>query len=146
MDIPNTLAMLNILVCTLTTINKAEGLVDVVVTDTIWVRAAAFSEMGEPPRAIRTSLRHCRSLFPGNGILRGRDSGVETARHIQLIVSRDKAPARKPTNSALFARHRERLLSRDGRSMAQRPCELRPSPNEKALAVISVRETVGQLS
>jgi hypothetical protein len=52
-------------------------------------------------------LRHCRSLFPGNGILRRRDSGVEKARHVQLIVSRDKAPARKPTNSALFARHRE---------------------------------------
>ena len=39
--------------------------------------------------------------------MEGRDSGVEKARHIQPIVSRDKAPARKPTNSALFARHRE---------------------------------------
>jgi hypothetical protein len=50
---------------------------------------------------------HCRSLFPGNGILRGRDSGVGKARHIQPIVSRDKGPARKPTNSALFALHPE---------------------------------------
>jgi hypothetical protein len=54
--------------------------------------------------SIRTSLRHCWSPFPGNGILRGRDSGVEKARHIQPIVSRDKTPARKPTDSALFAR------------------------------------------
>jgi hypothetical protein len=28
------------------------------------------------------------SEFPGNGILRGRDSGVEKARHIQPLVSR----------------------------------------------------------
>jgi hypothetical protein len=40
---------------------------------------------------IRTSLHHCRSLFPGNGILQGRDSGAEKARHIQAIVSRDKS-------------------------------------------------------
>jgi hypothetical protein len=36
---------------------------------------------------IRTSLRHSRSLFPGNRCLQGRDSGVEKALHIQLIVS-----------------------------------------------------------
>jgi hypothetical protein len=54
-----------------------------------------------------TSLRHCQSLFPGNEILPGRDSGIERARHIQLIVSRDKVSARKPTNWAPFARHRE---------------------------------------
>jgi hypothetical protein len=68
------------------------------------VRGTTLARRDDP---IRTSLRHCRSLFPGNGILRGRDSGVEKARHIQPIVSRDKAPVRKPTNSALFARHRE---------------------------------------
>jgi hypothetical protein len=39
--------------------------------------------------------------------LRGRDDGVEKTRYIQPIVSRDKAPARNPANSALFARHRE---------------------------------------
>jgi hypothetical protein len=50
---------------------------------------------------------HRRSLFPGNGIFWDRDSGVEKARHIRPIVGRDKIPARKPTNSALFARHRE---------------------------------------
>jgi hypothetical protein len=43
----------------------------------------------------------------GNGILRGRDSGVEKPRHVQPIVSRDEAPARKPTNSALVDLHRE---------------------------------------
>ena len=47
-------------------------------------------------RPIRTSLGHCRSLFPGNGIVRGRDSGVEKARHIQSIVSRDKTPQENP--------------------------------------------------
>jgi hypothetical protein len=55
--------------------------------------------------SIRTGLRQCRSPF--NGISGGRDNGVETARHIQPIVSRDKAPARKPASSVLFARHRE---------------------------------------
>jgi hypothetical protein len=60
-----------------------------------------------PLEPIRTSLRHCRSLFPGNGILRDRDSSVEKAGHIQPIVNRDKGPERKPTNSALFARHRK---------------------------------------
>jgi hypothetical protein len=39
--------------------------------------------------------------------LRGRDSGVEKARHVQPIVSRDEAVTRKSTNSALFARRRE---------------------------------------
>ena len=46
-------------------------------------------------------------LFPGNGILRGRDSGVKKARHIQPIVSRDKATLENPPNSALLARGRE---------------------------------------
>jgi hypothetical protein len=41
---------------------------------------------------IRTSVRHYRSLFPGNGILRGGDSGAEKACHIEPIISRDKAP------------------------------------------------------
>ena len=45
---------------------------------------------------IRTSLRHCRSPFPGNGILRRRDSDVKKARHIQPIVSRDKARQENP--------------------------------------------------
>jgi hypothetical protein len=44
----------------------------------------------------RTSLRHRRSAFPGNGILRGRDSGVQKAHHVQLMVSRDKAPLENP--------------------------------------------------
>ena len=56
---------------------------------------------------IRTSLRLCRSLFPGNGNLKGRDNGVEKARQKQPIVSRDKARARNPARPALFARHRE---------------------------------------
>jgi hypothetical protein len=56
---------------------------------------------------IRTSLRRYQSLFPGNGILRGRDSGVEKASHVHPLVSRDKAPTRKPASSALLARHRE---------------------------------------
>jgi hypothetical protein len=56
---------------------------------------------------IRTSLRHYQFLFPENGILMGRDSGVEKVRHIQPIVNRDKVPVRKSTNPALFARHRE---------------------------------------
>jgi hypothetical protein len=56
---------------------------------------------------IRTSLRHCQSLFPGSGILMGRDSGVEKVRHIRPIVNRDKEPARKSTNPALFAHKRE---------------------------------------
>jgi len=43
----------------------------------------------------RTSLRHCRSLFPGNGILRGRGTGLEKGRHIQPLVSRDNAPTQK---------------------------------------------------
>jgi hypothetical protein len=42
------------------------------------------------------SLRYCRSLFPGNAIMRGRDKGVEKGRHIQPLVSRDKAPTQKP--------------------------------------------------
>jgi hypothetical protein len=33
--------------------------------------------------SIRTSLRHCRSPFPGNGILRSRDSGVEKSNYTQ---------------------------------------------------------------
>ena len=45
---------------------------------------------------IEPRLRQCRSLFPGNGILRGRDNGVEKARHIQPIVSRDKRPHENP--------------------------------------------------
>jgi hypothetical protein len=57
--------------------------------------------------SVRTSLRRCRSLFPGNGILLGGDGCVKKARHIQPIVNRDKIPARKPANSALFARYRE---------------------------------------
>jgi hypothetical protein len=43
-----------------------------------------------------TSLHHCRSLFPGNGILRSRDSGVKKIGHIQPIVSRDKVPHENP--------------------------------------------------
>jgi hypothetical protein len=58
---------------------------------------------------VRKSLCHGRSLFPGNAILRSRDSGLEKARHVLLIVSRDKAPTRKPASSALFARPRENL-------------------------------------
>ena len=59
-----------------------------------------------PVKAARPTIR---SPFPGNGILRGRDSGVEKARHIQPIVGRDKIPARKLTNSALFCRTPENL-------------------------------------
>jgi hypothetical protein len=47
--------------------------------------------------------------FRENGVLRVRDNGVETAAHIQLIVSRNKAPARNPANSELFVRHLENL-------------------------------------
>jgi hypothetical protein len=43
----------------------------------------------------------------GKRDLRGRDSGVEKSSYTQPIVSRDKASARKPASSALFARHRE---------------------------------------
>jgi hypothetical protein len=39
--------------------------------------------------------------------LRDRDNGVEKTRYIQPIVSRDKAPARNPANSALFTPNRE---------------------------------------
>jgi uncharacterized protein (DUF779 family) len=45
---------------------------------------------GEALTAFRTSLRQCWSSFSGNAFLRGRDSGVETGRHVQLIGSRDK--------------------------------------------------------
>ena len=41
-------------------------------------------------------LRHCRSLFPGNGILRRRDCGVEKARHVQLISAETKPPHENP--------------------------------------------------
>jgi hypothetical protein len=43
----------------------------------------------------------------GKRDLAGQRHGVEKASHIQLIVSRDKAPARKPASSALFAGHWE---------------------------------------
>jgi len=44
---------------------------------------------------IRTSLHHCWSLFPGNGILEGRDSGAEKARHIQPIGQQRQKPRTK---------------------------------------------------
>jgi hypothetical protein len=56
---------------------------------------------------IRTSLRHCRSPFPGNGILRGRDRRRRKGPSQSTDRQQRQSPAGKPTNSALFARHRE---------------------------------------
>jgi hypothetical protein len=54
---------------------------------------------GRSFRTGRTSLRHRRSPFPGNAILRGRDNGIETG----PLHSTNH----KPTNSELFLRYQE---------------------------------------
>jgi hypothetical protein len=54
------------------------------------------SETLRKPQSYRTSLRHCRSLFPGNGILRGRDSGVEKALTFNRSLAETKPPHENP--------------------------------------------------
>ena len=56
---------------------------------------------------IRTSLRHFRSPFPGNGILGAETAAPKRPVHIQRSSSRDKTPGRIAASWALFARHRE---------------------------------------
>jgi len=82
------------------------------------------------------SFRQCRSPFPGNGILRGRDNGVEKARHIQSIVSRDKTPARNAANSAPYARHREISVCRGLRGGPGRT----RTANQTIISYLAVRE------
>jgi hypothetical protein len=55
-----------------------------------------FSAFRHTDPAFEPSLRQDQSPLPGNGILRGRDKGTETASEIQSITCRDKTRPRIP--------------------------------------------------
>jgi hypothetical protein len=74
----------------------------------------------------RTGLWRTKSLFPGNGILQGRDKGPKTTPEIQSTACRDKMRARIPANSGLFATSRELELPTKRLSAAS------PEPEQRA--------------
>ena len=85
---------------------------------------------------IRTSLRHCRSPFPGNGILRGRDRRRRKGPLQSTDRQQRQSPAGKPTNSALFARHRKisvcvGLFGGPGRTRTRNQLRGNPSKRRK---------------
>ena len=92
---------------------------------------------------IRTSLHHCRSLFPGNGILEGRDSGAEKARHIQPIGQQRQKPRTKTQKFGAICTTPGNLCLGGTAWWAREDSNLQPSGYEPLALTIELRARAG---